>query len=232
MDAKRSSDLSPRRIFLFGGQGSTTTFMSGAATASINAVKSSAEAATLLSRCHAFFLEDLCSIENSTDEGIAIDRSLFPDPYSLLSPPDRYRMNGVLQGLTLLLHQLLHYIAYVRESRKDFNVVFNEIEETTGLCSGMIPALVVASSQNIQKFIHHGVEAFRLVFWVGYHGTLRSRNENRGGFDDQNWLLKLSGVKRSELQQRLDNYAARVSYFLEIPYNHRQRTYNGVRSRA
>ena len=216
MVGKRSSEPFLRRIFLFGGQGSTTTFLSGPATASEDAVKSSAEAATLLSRCHAVFLEDLCSIEKEAYEAISIEKGLFSDPHSLLCPSEHYRTNGIIQGVTLLIHQLLHYIAYVEKSGQHFGAVFEEIEEVTGLCSGMIPALVVASSQNVQEFIHHGVEAVRLVFWVGFHSVLRSSKESGGGFNDQHWLLKLSGVNHSDLEQQLDSYCTKVSSPLDL----------------
>lgn len=208
---EQSARSDTRHIFLFGGQGSITAFSSGAASASINAVKSSAEAAILLSKCHVAFLQDLCSIKNEVYQVYPIDKSLFHNCHTLLSPPERYRKNGIIQATTLLIHQLLHYIAYVGASGDKFDTVSDSIEETTGFSSGMIPALVVASSQNIQQFIQHGVEAFRLAFWVGHYSMLRSRDESDTGFEDQSWLLKLSGIKRSRLQQQLDSYCSRVS---------------------
>lgn len=218
MIAKDPPEPSAQRIFLFNGQGSTTIFSSGSAAASLDAAKASSAAATLLSRCHAAFLDDLCTIDHQASRTIAIDTRAFHDPRSLLSPPADYRTHGIIQGTTLLLHQLLHYLAYVETSKTTFDTVFDEILETTGLCSGILPALVVASSQSVQEFVKHGVEAFRLAFWVGYHSTLESHDESRGGFEGKPWMLTVSGIKQSNLQKKLETFCAAVSYLHCIPF--------------
>ncbi|KAL8701717.1 MAG: hypothetical protein Q9224_000379, partial [Gallowayella concinna] len=210
MTTKLSAPLNAKRVLLFGGQGSTTIFSSVAATASRDIVQTSSEAATLLSRCHAAFLEDLRSIGHRDLRMIAINISTFHDPQSLLSPPKSYHQNGIIQGTTLLIHQLLHYLAYVEKPNRTFEAVFDEIDELTGFCSGILPSLVVASSQNVRDFIQHGVEAFRVAFWIACRGTLKCHHEFDLVSDDNRWMMTISGIKQFDLQTQLDTYCTQV----------------------
>ncbi|KAK4215595.1 hypothetical protein QBC37DRAFT_281428 [Rhypophila decipiens] len=156
-----------RYIMLFGGQGSTSIFSpTTAATAERDALSTSAGNA-LLSRCHAAFLEDMTSLDNDSKRKLDIDLSSFPSPSSLVRPPTRYHTHPVLQATTIFLCQLLHYLAETnRLDTKYSESVFENIQETAGFSSGILPAAVVSLSQTVDQLVACGVQAFRLALWT------------------------------------------------------------------
>ena len=203
-----------RRVILFGGQGSQTVFSRDTASAGGNATKCSAAAAMLLSRCHIAFLEDLGSLDAQTNHVLGIDESLFRDTQTLLAPPPQYHKNGVVQGTTLLLHQLLHYLAEIVRSGLGFRAWFDDIIETSGFCSGLIPSVVVASSESTHQFVEYGVEAFRLAFWIGCRTFTKSQRFSTPESQKIPWSLVISGLSLADLEERLTGFQAKVRYLV------------------
>ncbi|KAL9013863.1 MAG: hypothetical protein Q9173_001471 [Seirophora scorigena] len=167
------------RVVLFGGQGSSTVFSAGTASASAEIIRRSAAGAALLSRCHLAFLEELADVEQHTPEGLGIEASSFNDAQHLLSPPPMYHQHGLIQATTLLLHQLLHYLADIEDSIASFAATFDLLLEASGLCSGLLPAVVVSCSTSPQDFVTNGVEALPLAFWIGCRASVASQTTFR-----------------------------------------------------
>ncbi|KAM7199138.1 hypothetical protein V8F33_004613 [Rhypophila sp. PSN 637] len=154
-------------VMLFGGQGSASIFSaSTAATAERDALSTSA-GNVLLSRCHAAFLEDMASLDNDSTRKLDIDLASFPSPSSLVRPPTRYHTHPVLQATNIFLCQLLHYLAETnRLDTKYTESIFENIQETAGFSSGILPATVVSLSQTVDQLVACGVQAFRLALWI------------------------------------------------------------------
>ena len=162
-----SASAEPHRVVLFGGQGSQSLFSPLSAKLTEQVTNSSAAAAILLSRCHAAFLEDISSLYTTVRKTSGIDPIHFHNSKDIITPREQYHTHGVIQATTICLYQLLHYLAEAERLNASFSSTFCRLLETTGFCSGMIPAIVVASSKTEEEFQRFGVEAFRLAFWIG-----------------------------------------------------------------
>ncbi|MCJ1432685.1 hypothetical protein MMC27_002042 [Xylographa pallens] len=197
-----------KRVFLFGGQGSPALFSQQAASSAIEDARSSSTAAILLSRCHSAFLEEVQSLGSRK-------KQVFPDQIDALQSVDKflvpepgYRDNGIIQGTTICLYQLLSYIASLERRQASITSTHHEILETTGFCSGLLPAIVVASSRTAKEFVEIGVEAFRLAFWIGYRSTLYCQSILGGRYKELPWLLVVMGLDRDQVSDKLQKFQA------------------------
>ena len=96
----------PRKVVLFGGQGSQHLFSSQNASTAAADARSSSAAAILLSRCHAVFLEDLRIIGSAESKVFGDYSKFFVSPESLLCPDATFHDSPILQSTTIALHQL------------------------------------------------------------------------------------------------------------------------------
>ncbi|KAI4086904.1 MAG: hypothetical protein LQ344_007169 [Seirophora lacunosa] len=206
MSSPRSSTTKYHRVVLFGGQGSSTVFSAGTASASAEIIKRSTAAAALLSRCHLAFLEELADVDQHTPEGIGIEAGSFNHVQHLLFPPSMYHQNGLIQATTLVLHQLLHYLADIEDSNASFTATFDLLLEASGLCSGLLPAVVVSCSATPQDFVTNGVEAFRLAFWIGCRASVASQTTFRVLPGQLPASLAVAGLSVGELEEKLQVY--------------------------
>lgn len=219
MSSQPSSAEKPQRVVLFGGQGSPTVFSAETASASGEIIKGSTTAAALLSRCHLAFLEELADVDRHIPGGLGIEAGLFNDIKNLLSPPPRYQKHGVIQGTTLLLHQLLHYLADIERSGADFTAAFDSLLEASGLCSGLLPAVVISCSTSHQAFVKNGAEAFRLAFWIGCRASVASQakfNDLPGQLPSS---VAVAGLSVKELEEKLQVFHTAVSLFLQTDFH-------------
>lgn len=201
-----------KRVVLFGGQGSISTFAPENSTILNDIISDSVAASCLVSRCHCAFLEFLDSLDHNTREGLRIDPTDFLYAVLLVYPKPRYHQHAVLEATTLCLHQLLAYISHAENISNDFGAALEDIIETTGFCAGLLVATVVASSNNVDQFINFGVEAFRLSFsvvsQVMLHCKLIAGDENL----TRPWMLVEHGIDLVELEGVLDSLKVSVSY--------------------
>lgn len=174
----------PHRVVLFGGQGSPTILSAGTASKSAKAVKNSAAAATLLSRCHVAFLDELAMLMLTVQS---------------CSGPQAWRYPST----TVLLHQLLHYLAEFEHSGAGFSASFDHVLEASGFCAGLLPAAVVASSRDCHEFVKNAVEAFRLAFWIGCRASIGSLVLCRNRSVQTPLSLAVSGLSLAELEKKL-----------------------------
>ena len=202
------------RLLLFGGQGSLKDLFcpKGTSTA-IHDSKSCPAAAILLSKCHAAFLEDVQTLGTTKSTLFGTDCNLLFSPEKLLAPDVAYHDNPIIQGTTICLHQLLRYLSNLEERELEYEFAFDQIVETAGFCSGLLPAAVVASSHSLQEFINHGVEAFRLAFWTGFQSAVYCERLLGCSWKDHPWSLVVLGLGKDQMLSQLREFKnqARVS---------------------
>ena len=202
--------MNKARVVLFGGQGSSHIFSATASHRAVNDARQSTAGALFISRCHAAFLEDCLSIDIKLRNSINLNLADFHDPKDLLTPQQSLHANPIIQATTLCLYQLLHYLAEL--DRLDLNPtnLTSQVLETTGICSGLLSAAVVATSDDITKFICHGVAAFRLAFWTAFRVS-RHGSAVEGVLETPTqWSLIVMGLSRDELEKKMELFQRQV----------------------
>lgn len=132
----------------------------------------------LLKACYEAFTKEVSSLTPEELIGIRLYPADFPTPESLIDlPAERYDGNAVISGTTLFLIQSLRYLAYVESTATNTGSLtpFTDILNTNienqlgivGFSSGVLTACLVASSQTALAYLTHGVEVYRLAFWIG-----------------------------------------------------------------
>ena len=198
------------KIILFGGQGSLNQFSSRSALTAANDTKSSPAAAILFSKCHAALLEDLQDLSSGGAEVSWNGYDVFTSPQQLLAPDAAYHQDPIIQGTTLCLHQLLRYLANLEDSGSNVESSFCNVRETTGLCSGILPAAVVASSASVGKFIEFGLGAFRLAFWASYRSALYCQKLLKSGGKEIPWSLVIIGLNKDQILAKIQEFHSQV----------------------
>lgn len=199
------------RIILFGGQGSPSLFSHAAVAAAEHNSKSSLSAAALASRCHAAFLEEYGSLCAQERQILGIDIKRFQHLNSFLDPCVEYRRNGLIQSTMICLYQLIQYVAEVERSTLENGRLAEQILETTGFCSGLIPAAVVASSQTSSDIIKFGTEAFRVAFWTACRTVFEGQKQIKALTDHDTWSIVVRGFTRSQVEEHLNLFSQQVS---------------------
>ena len=202
---------SSHRVILFGGQGSSSLFSAATAHHIEDDVQRCAAGALLLSKCHAAFLEDCFSLDVESRKIIDINVADFHDRRAFLIPKQSLHANPIIQATTICLYQLLHYLVEVDRSGLNPKDLTDQILETTGICSGLLPATVVAASKNVESFILFGVAAFRLAFWIAFRSVRYGRVVVPKARMGKPWSLVVIGLSRSELEERLEKLEEQVS---------------------
>lgn len=208
-----SQSVSKQRntIVLFGGQGSPSLFSRSAVAAAEHNSKTSLSAAILALRCHTAFLEEYGSLRDQERQVLGIDIQKFQHLSSLLDPCQEYHRNGLLQSTTICLYQLIQYVAEWERSSQDNGHLADQILETTGFCSGLIPAAVVASSQTSADIIRLGTEAFRVAFWVACRTIIEGQKQIESLNNPDIWSIVVTGFNRSQIDEYLDQFSQQVS---------------------
>ena len=203
----------PRKVILFGGQGSQHLFSPQSASTAAADAKSSTAAAILLSRCHAVFLEDLHVLGSSTSKVFGDHSKHFISPESLLCPDAAFHENPILQGTTIALHQLLRYLSDATQSASSYADRWDQIQEVAGFCSGILPAAIVCASSSVEEYIEHAVQAFRLALWTGYRSAVYCEQLLGRAWNDLPWSLVTYGLDRDEVSARLEDFKRQVSLY-------------------
>ncbi|KAI2638328.1 hypothetical protein GGS21DRAFT_548856 [Xylaria nigripes] len=191
---------------LFGGQGWSGLFHDRVIAVAIHDANASRYAEELLLRCHKALILDITSLCLEGDQEAVQFLSTFASPTSLLRLPGPLQTHPCFQGITLCLFQLLRFLAEI-PLESTYENSFNQIAGTTGLCSGILPAIVIASSRTVGEFIENGVQAFRAIFWIGYRaGEYSQRILPQGESGDGVWTYNLSGVSLSQLTDMLCHF--------------------------
>ena len=205
----------PRKVVLFGGQGSQHLFSPQSASTAIADARSSSAAAILLSRCHAVFLEDLRTIGSAKSKVFGDHSKLFVSPESLLCPDATFHDSPIIQSTTIALQQLLRYLSYATQSASSYADLWDQIQEAAGFCSGILPAAVVCASSSVEDYIEHAVQVFRLALWTGYRSAVYCEQLLGRPWKDLPWSLVTFGLDKDEVSARLENFKNQVS--LRVP---------------
>ncbi|KAL8719406.1 MAG: hypothetical protein Q9225_003591 [Loekoesia sp. 1 TL-2023] len=194
------------RIILFGGQGSPSLFSDAAVAAAEEGCRNSVAAAILASKCHVAFLEELRSLNPREQQIIGIEPSQFRNQRDFLSPPREYHRNGLIQSTTICLYQLLRYAVELEQPTLDDEFSAEQILETTGFCSGLLPAAVAASSTTSSDVVQFGTEAFRLAFWTACRTILEGQKQTKAEEEDESWSLVVLGLSRAQVEERVEQF--------------------------
>lgn len=199
------------QILLFGGHGSSTIFSSVAARRAEDDANHSAAAAIFLSRCHAAFLEEYLSLDDVSKKNLGLDLAHFQDQQQFLVPPQIFHRNAIVQATTICLYQLLRYIAEVERPGSRLEASGKRILETVGVCSGLLPAAVVAASRSIHEFIEYGVAAFRLAFRIAYRSAVHGLSYERDAGKKGPWTLLVIGLNMSQAEEKAERFRVQVN---------------------
>ncbi|KAM0211985.1 hypothetical protein ACHAQD_009974 [Fusarium lateritium] len=204
--------MAPRRLVLFGGQGSQSIFSPSAAKAAVQDARSFSAGSILLSRCHAAFLQETGTLDGESQERLAINLADFVSSVHLIEPAAQYHTHPVLQATTIYLCQMLRYLAVTLQDAS-YKHSFETLESTAGFSSGMIPALVVARSSNLDEFLSSGVEGFRLAFWIAVRSFFWTKSIKAGHNDHVSPEATLSlvtrGLTKAEVEEKLWRFHSR-----------------------
>lgn len=191
-------------ILLFAGQGSRVIFSAAHSNALLDRVLQDDLASSLLNDCHRAFMHDVSSL--STKEA-----QIFPPkaleslaiPEDLVKPSTALLDNPVVQATTFFLHQILEYVLQVADEESSLGS--ETIAETTGFCSGIMTAIIVATNPTLRSpwFSRHAVGTFRVVFWTALRSAIYSESIAGSTWRDLPWSLVVSGLARSDLEALL-----------------------------
>ena len=141
------------QVIVFGGHGSSTIFSSKASRQAQDDVQQSLAAAIFLSKCQAAFLEDCLDIGHDSRQMLGIGSDKFEHLKDLLIPSERLWQNPIIQAVTICLYQLLRFIAEVERPTSTLRASGKQLLESVGVCSGLLPAAVAATSGTINDII-------------------------------------------------------------------------------
>ncbi|KAJ5447335.1 type I iterative polyketide synthase, partial [Penicillium cf. griseofulvum] len=121
-------------------------------------------------------------------------------PLDLLGVSEQCQKNPIIQGVVLCVHQLVTYLHVEQDwPHKAGSAV-------AGLCSGILPAAVAASSRDVSAFISSSKEAVRLAFWIGYRVGELSARLGSADWQLHPWSLAVTGLDRAEMEQTLNTF--------------------------
>lgn len=209
--AGNSAPAERHQIVLFGGHGSPTIFSPVAARRAKTDAKDSAPGAILLSRCHAAFLEECLGLEDTSRRKLGLDLTNFQSPKSFLVPSESLQKNPIIQATTICLYQLLRYTAEVDSPGSRLEVSGKQVLETVGVCSGLLPAAVIATSATIPELIDHGVASFRLAFRIACRSAIYGHGYEGGTDRIGSWALIIIGLNQRQAEEQVKNFCVQVS---------------------
>ena len=198
-------------IVLFGGQGSPNIYSAASTRSAQQDAEKSFYGALLLSKWHAAFLEALKSLDPASLQLLEVHPPVFTRQSDLFQPPERLHKNPLIESITICLFQLLHYLTELEHgclSKHDDREP--PLLEATGICSGLIPAAVAATSKELSDVVSHGLQALRLAFWIGVRIGLRSREHDSDSCKQSSWCLVITGVNKSVVENALAAFVKEV----------------------
>lgn len=211
-------------IPIFAGQG--TSAANSPATRKQALKDASTPAGSLLhAACFETFHSELSSLPRDEILKAGIDLSDFKNKNTLLDvPAERYLNNPIITGTTLFLLQSLRYLAYIEsfgtaaESPTPFSDVLKGNLEynlgVLGFSSGILAAVVVATSFNTISYISRSVEAYRLAVWIGIR-TQQYRKQTIIGDSPSPWSLVFLGLDKKSAEEAIAAFHS-VRIFLSL----------------
>ena len=199
------------QIVFFGGHGSSTIFSSVASERAQYDAQNSVMGSLFLSRCHAAFLEECLDLEASLRRKLNLDVADFQKVADFLVPPESLHNNPIIQAATICLYQLLRYFAEIENPDSRPEPSGKQILEAVGVCSGLLPAIVVATSSTTHELLEHGVAAFRLAFRIARGSATYGLNYEKPTEKRDSWTLIVVGSSQGQVCERLESFYVHVS---------------------
>ncbi|KAI1145212.1 hypothetical protein F4825DRAFT_474651 [Nemania diffusa] len=198
----------PGDILLFNGQGSKEHLSDRDTVAELKKLLGDTNSSfkLFLQRClDAFHFE--CSNLNDIERMVlGCDSSEFyENTEALFFPSDATRSHPVAETISLYMHQILELIVYAAQSK-----VHPRITEVTGVCTGLISAVLAASTLSYQspEFLDSALHGFRLSFWVGLRSAAACHDLPADLAPHSAWVLSTFGWPINELQMALTEFGS------------------------
>lgn len=198
-------------VLFFAGQGSRTTFSSPSSNKLLDRVSSHHVASLVLRSCYETFVQDLSTLTCDEKDILSEeDIQALTAPEDLVKPSAALVENPVVQAATLYLHQILEYVLYA--TSEEGRELPNLLAETTGFCSGILPALVVAAGAAIDspQFLAYTVGAFRLACQIAIGSGLFSKAIAGPNWRELPWSLVIMGLPKEQLETILTENRSEV----------------------
>ncbi|KAI1324240.1 hypothetical protein F5Y16DRAFT_412155 [Xylariaceae sp. FL0255] len=157
-----------------------------------------------LQRCFDAFHSECDSLEETERIILGCDPyQFYQDAEALLFPSTAaVQSHPVAETISLYLRQILELAALAAQSK-----VHPQINEVTGICTGLIPAVLAASAlkYSSEDFFDLALQGFRLSFWTG----IRAAASAHEFLDKQGVrVLSIFGWNATELETALSKYHA------------------------
>ncbi|KAI0437520.1 hypothetical protein F4803DRAFT_570691 [Xylaria telfairii] len=198
----------PGDILLFNGQGSKE-HLSDRDTV-VDLEKHLGEANSLFQRflqqCLDAFHIDCSNLTAKEQIVLGRDSSKFyENTEALLFPPEATRSHPIAETISLYIRQILELIVYSTQSKVHARVI-----EVTGICTGLIPAVLAASTLSYEspEFLDSAVHGFRLCFWVGLRSASACHNLLGDGASGPAWVLSTFGWPTNKVQMALTEFSS------------------------
>lgn len=190
------------RIVWFGGQGSSHLFSKGT-TSALQDARSSSTAALLLGRCFEALELELEVLGSEFEAVFESGAPRFETPEDMLRLQETFHDNALFQSTHTFLQHSLRYLATWSKTQQTFQDFQASLVETSGLCTGLLASLTIATSDSASSFIQRGVQAFRLAFWIGYRAAEFCKERAGHDFARTGWNLLLTDQNEQDLKTLL-----------------------------
>ncbi|KAI3600489.1 polyketide synthase [Moniliophthora roreri] len=179
--------------------------------------------ALLLSSFHRAFLRERASLSPEDLNDVALPEFNTPQEFLSIISEQPVNGNSLQSNLSLLLVQALRYLAHVEAGSSSGSVdpftefLDNNVDHKVGVAgfsSGILPACVVACSQDSLSFIEHAVEVFRFAFWLGLRCQQYQTHATREFIESQRqtrhfWSRVIMGLSESQIRNAIDVFTAK-----------------------
>ncbi|KAI0465609.1 hypothetical protein F4859DRAFT_528304 [Xylaria cf. heliscus] len=205
----------PGDILLFNGQGSKEHFSDRDTVVELEKYigeDANSSFQLFLQQCLDAFQLECCSLNEKERIVLGCGSSEFyENTEALFFPPEKTRSHPVAETISLYMRQILELIVYSTQTKPR-----NRIIEVTGICTGLIPAVLAAStlSYNSPEFLESALHGFRLSFWVG----LRSASICHDFLGDRAlcspWVLSTFSWPTKQLEMALTKFSRQQQHEL------------------
>ncbi|KAJ8133352.1 hypothetical protein O1611_g271 [Lasiodiplodia mahajangana] len=197
----------PGDVLLFNGQGTKEHFFDQDTVAELKNHLGDAGSSfeLFLQQCLDAFYSECSDLNEKERMVLGCDPSKFyENPEALLFPPESIRSHPVAETISLYIRQILELVVYAAQSK-----VHPRIVEVTGVCTGLIPAVLAASTLSYEstEFLDSALHGFRLLFWIGLRSASACHDLNGDLAPHSTWVLSTFGWPIDELQTALTDFA-------------------------
>ncbi|GAP82674.1 putative polyketide synthase [Rosellinia necatrix] len=196
----------PGDILLFGGQGSKQHLSDRGAVAELE--RNLGEAKPLfklfLQQCLEAFYSECGNLTEKERTILGRDPSdFYENSEALLFPSEAIRSHPITETISLYIRQILELAVFAAQSD-----VYPRIIEVTGVCTGLIPAVLAAStlSYESEEFFGSALHGFRLAFYVGLRSVSVCYDLLDSQPQDSGWVLSTFGWPTGELEAALSEF--------------------------